>query len=163
MARFPHPWFVCGGWAIDLFVGEVTREHEDIELDILRADQASVRTHFAGRELYKSISGGWVSWGEGERLDLPIHQVLVRPLDAGPLDEPWEPVRGEIQFFLNDAEGGVWLCRRDERVTRPLREVSVRAASGIPIVAPEIQLLYKAKQLAIVHPGDAWLDALRPS
>jgi hypothetical protein len=34
MAGFPRPWFVSGGWAIDLFVGRVTREHEDLEVGL---------------------------------------------------------------------------------------------------------------------------------
>ena len=34
MTGFDRPWFVSGGWAIDLFVGRVTREHEDIEMGL---------------------------------------------------------------------------------------------------------------------------------
>ena len=185
---FPHPWSVCGGWAIDLWLGEETREHEDVEIGILRADQASVRSCFAGRDLFKSVESGWAPWLEGEWLALPIHQVLVRPPGAGPIEEPWEPIPGEIEFFLNDVEDGVWLCRRDERVTRPAGETTTRTASGVPVVVPEIQLLYKAKHhldkdehdfrqavgtltppqrawlreaLEIVHPGDPWLDSLQ--
>ncbi len=74
-----------------------------------------------GRDLFKSVESGWAPWAEGEWLALPIHQVLVRPSGAGPIEEPWEPIPGEIEFFLNDVEDGVWLCRRDERVTRPGR------------------------------------------
>jgi len=146
-----------------------------------------LQTYFARSDLFKSAEGGWAPWVAGEWLALPVHQVLVRPPDAGPIEEPWEPIPGEIQFFLNDVEDGTWLCRRDERVTRPVGEITARAASGVPIVAPEIQLLYKAKHhldkdehdfravvgllapeqrawlrdaLEIVHPDDAWLDSL---
>ena len=79
------------------------------------------------------------------------------------------------------------MCRRDPSVRRPVAEVSARSASGLPVVVPEIQLLYKAKHhlekdehdfraalprlspeqrewlrraLEIVHPGDPWLDHL---
>lgn len=31
MRNFPRPWFLAGGWALDWFVGRVTREHGDIE------------------------------------------------------------------------------------------------------------------------------------
>ena len=61
------------------------------------------------------------------------------------IEEPWDPIPGEIEFFLNDVEDGIWLCRRDERVTRPVAELTTRTAAGTPIVVPEIQLLYKAK------------------
>src|SRR5579875_1369419 len=31
MGSFSRPWFVSGGWTIDLFLGRTTREHEDLE------------------------------------------------------------------------------------------------------------------------------------
>ena len=124
---------------------EETREHEDVEIGIFRSDQASIGAYFEGRDLFKSLEAGWSPWHEGEWLALPIHQVLVRPLGAGPIEEPWDPIPGEIEFFLNDVEDGVWICRRDEQVRRPVEELTTRTAIGTPIVVPEIQLLYKAK------------------
>ena len=32
MAGFPRPWFFAGGWALDVWLGRVTRTHEDIEI-----------------------------------------------------------------------------------------------------------------------------------
>jgi Aminoglycoside-2''-adenylyltransferase len=32
------PWWIAGGWAIDLFLGRQTREHEDLDVLILRRD-----------------------------------------------------------------------------------------------------------------------------
>jgi Aminoglycoside-2''-adenylyltransferase len=186
MEGFPGPWFVCGGWAIDLFLDQVTREHDDLEIGILRADQDKLRDHFEGWGLYKSFEE-WLPWPAGESLELPIHQVLARPPASGPPSDPWEPSPEERQFFLNEVENGVWICRRDPRVTLPFSDVFMVSAAGIPIVAPEVQLLYKAKHhldkdqrdfervvaslsgrqrswlreaLEIVHPGDPWLEAL---
>ena len=45
MAGFRRPWFIAGGWAIDLFLGRVTREHADIEIAVLRTDQQFLRQH----------------------------------------------------------------------------------------------------------------------
>ena len=42
-AALDVPWWIAGGWAIDLFVGRQTREHEDIDILILRRDQHAVR------------------------------------------------------------------------------------------------------------------------
>jgi len=179
MKAFPQPWFVSGGWAIDLFVGRVTREHEDREVGIFRRDQGVLRTHLAGWSLSKAVStpdgGAYVPWEEGEWLELPIHQVLARRPDGDP---------PEFEFFLNDASGERWQCRRDPAITRPVGEISLRTDTGIPFLAPEIQLLFKAKghrpkdehdfhtardllsagqrewlkrALQIVHPGDPWL------
>ena len=146
-----------------------------------------MQSWFAGRDLFKALEDGWSPWDGGEWLALPVHQVLVRPVGAGPIEEPWDPIPGEIEFFLNDAEDGTWVSRRDERVTRPVDELTTRTASGTPVVVPEVQLLYKAKHhrdkdehdfrqalgvlapeqrhwlrkaLEIVHPDDPWLDSL---
>ena len=179
---------MSGGWAIDLFLGEVTREHEDLEISVFRHHQHALWEHFGGRRLFKvATAGQWDEWCEGEYLELPVHQVLARPPDGGPPADPWNPAADELQFFLNEVEGGIWLCRRDQRVTRHVREVAMRSESGLPIVAPEIQLLYKAahdvaknehdfqlvvgrlqgkqrawlhEALDLVHPGHAWLEAL---
>jgi Aminoglycoside-2''-adenylyltransferase len=32
------PWCIVGGWAIDLWLEEHTRPHEDIEISVLRED-----------------------------------------------------------------------------------------------------------------------------
>lgn len=34
MSSFDRTWFIAGGWAIDLLIGEETREHKDIEFAI---------------------------------------------------------------------------------------------------------------------------------
>jgi hypothetical protein len=142
-------------------------------------------SHLADGELFKLARPGlWDPWEDGKRLALPVHQVLARPPGTGPPPRDWEPRPDEIQVFLNDVEDGVWLCRRDNRVTRPASEVSITSAFGIPVIAPEIQLLYKARHhldkdehdfrltvgrlspgqrswlreaLEIAHPGDPWL------
>jgi hypothetical protein len=179
---------VCGGWAIDLYLDEVTRAHEDLEVGVLRREQEALRSHLAGWSLFKcERAGAWDPWHEGERLELPVHQVLARPPGSGPPPEPWEPEADELQFFLNEVDGDVWICRRDPRVTKPFEEIVAGTSSGLPAVVPEVQLLYKAKHhldkdeldfeatlgrlgtaqrvwlreaLEIVHPGDPWFSRL---
>ena len=168
-------------------MGEVTREHEDLEVGVLRAHQAALHDRYRDWNAYKvATPGEWDEWDREERLELPVHQVLFRPADS-PHPDPWEPSYDERQFFLNDAEHGIWTSRRDPRITLHLRQVAQRTADGIPIVAPEIQLLYKAKHagrkdehdfrlvvdsitgarrkwlrdaLELVHPGHRWIQAL---
>ena len=53
MAGFDRPWFLAGGWAIDLFVRRVTRAHADVEIAILREDQAPIRHYLEGWEFEK--------------------------------------------------------------------------------------------------------------
>src|SRR5438132_14268800 len=82
MSRFPQPWYVAGGWAIDLFVGRVTREHGDLEVAVFRRDQGALQAHMVGWTLFKvgrgSVEGQLVPWQAGERLELPIHQIVAQ-------------------------------------------------------------------------------------
>jgi hypothetical protein len=64
---------------------------------------------------------------------LPVFQVLVGP-------------RGddEFEFFLNEVHDGQWYFRRDPAISGPAQECIVTSPAGIPVLAPEIQLLYKS-------------------
>ena len=141
MDGFPGTWFVSGGWAIDLFLGVVTREHEDIEIGIYRPDQCLLRQHFRGfqfEKVFPSAQGGqWVSWQDQEVLHLPVHQIRVTRAAKESL---------ALEFLLNECDGGNWVSRRHPGLVRPLGQVFLQSSLGIPILAPEIQLLFKAKQ-----------------
>jgi hypothetical protein len=96
----------------------------------------------------------------------------------------------EFDLFLESTENEEWVFRRDQRVRRSFEDVSLLSASGIPILCPEIQLLYMAKSnepkneldfdnahdrlggqaaawlrdaLVLAHPGHRWLDRLATS
>jgi len=47
--------------------------------------------------------------------------------------------------MLEESSGGVWISRRDERIRRPITSIGLVTVRGIPYLAPEIQLFYKAK------------------
>ena len=63
MAGFPQPWWVAGGWALDLFLGRKTRPHADLEFSILAADRAPARVGSAAG------GAGGVAAGLGRELD----------------------------------------------------------------------------------------------
>jgi Aminoglycoside-2''-adenylyltransferase len=37
------PWWITGGWAIDLAVGHVTRDHSDVNVMMLERDEHALR------------------------------------------------------------------------------------------------------------------------
>lgn len=57
MEGFPAPGCVAGGWAVDLFLGKVTREHGDVDIAIFRDDQRAVHDHFRGWQVRKVVRG----------------------------------------------------------------------------------------------------------
>lgn len=175
---FPHRWWVAGGWAIDLFLDQKTREHQDIEVALLRRDQHAMREHLADWELYYVADHELHAWPEGERLELPIHEAWARRRG----DPRWR-----LELLLNECRDGKWLYRRDVRIKRPLEHVGLTTAAGLPVLAPEIVLLYKARHaepkdaadltavlpalddgrrrwlraaLDLVHPGHPWVSRL---
>ena len=137
MRGFGRGWFIAGGWAVDLYLGEVTRPHEDIEVAVFREDQAALREHLEGWSWRKVVAEGVLSeWPQGEALELPVHEVYG-------FNESAEP--GEIEFLLNESDERGWVFRRDGRIARPLERCGMVSAAGVPFLSPEIVLLYKSK------------------
>lgn len=130
------PWWIGGGYAIELEVGRAYREHADIDVGILRRDQAAARRLLAGWDCWAADPPGTLRhWPQGEILPPGVHDVWVREDPDG----PWR-----IQLMLDEADGQDWVYRRDPRIRRPLASFTV-AEDGFSRIAPEIQLLYKAK------------------
>ncbi len=139
-------WWVAGGWAIDLFLGRVTRSHHDVDIAILRRDQMAVQQHLAGWSLQwvEPRSGGqFRRWQPGEQLDWPVHEIHGTRTDGA-----------TIELLLNEAVDQVWHFRRDRRIERPLSRVGLTAAGGIPFLAPEVVLLYKAQENRVLDQAD---------
>ena len=126
------PWAVAGGWAMDLFLNSVTRSHADPELAVFGADQARLQSHLSGWDLRKVVDGRFEPWAAWEWLSLPVHEVHARSAD-------------KLEFLLNERDGDRWVFRRDPRVTLPLANAIVHVADGVPVLAPEVVLLFKAK------------------
>jgi hypothetical protein len=124
----PCPWGVAGGWAVDLFLDSVTREHQDIEVAIFREDQLLLQDYlsFRGWSLEHVRDGRFYPWLKGERLVLPVHEIWCR----------------------NERVTDAFVFRRDSRIRIPMHRTFVQSNNGIPILAPEIVLLYKSKRAA---------------
>ncbi|MFI6457498.1 nucleotidyltransferase domain-containing protein [Streptosporangium amethystogenes] len=130
------PWWIGGGYAIELEVGRAYREHGDIDVGILRRDQAMARRLLAGWDCWAADPPGTLRhWPRDEILPPGVHDVWVREDTGG----PWR-----IQLMFDEADGQDWVYRRDSRIRRPLASFTV-AEDGFSRIAPEIQLLYKAK------------------
>jgi hypothetical protein len=51
----------------------------------------------------------------------------------------------KLELMLDDAADNTWIYRRHPDVTMPLTTAIKRSTEGLPHLAPEIQLLYKAR------------------
>ncbi|WP_143231070.1 nucleotidyltransferase domain-containing protein [Actinosynnema sp. ALI-1.44] len=131
------PWWIAGGYAIESHVGHAFREHGDIDVMLLRRDQSAVQQALAGWEWWAADPPGELRpWRSGEVLPSAVHDIWCRPA----ADQPWR-----IQIILDESDGEDWVSRRDPRIRRPITTIGLRTTDGIPYLAPEIQLFYKAK------------------
>jgi hypothetical protein len=181
------PFYFSGGWAIDLHLGRVTREHHDIDTLVMRRDHLGLHKALKQFLLKKIIPhpdgmppnrGTIVEWPPGERIELPVHQInAYRANDSEPA----------FQVMLAESSDGEWIFRRNPEIRMPLARMGFHPLWGLPYLAPEIVLLFKAKHLeprdridfdsalpalsmdarrwlrdAIekTHPGHEWLNAL---
>ena len=142
----PCQWFICGGWAIDLFLGRVTRGHQDVDIAIARNDQFTVRDYLRRRgwNLEKAIGGALTPWADGEWLALPAHAVWCKNEEADP---------EFVELLLNEIDDDGFRFRRDQSVTLAPGRMSFTSSPGLPVLAPEIVLLYKSKSPE-VHDAD---------
>ena len=134
LAGFEKPWFVAGGWAVDLFLGRVTRGHKDIEIAVFRDDQLHVQQYLKEWELRKFIpegKGRFDPWEEGEWLELPMHEIRARNANNDP---------PELEILLNEASQGEWLFRRNLEIALPLPKLGLRSGDSIPYLCPQVVL-----------------------
>ncbi|MGV9847491.1 nucleotidyltransferase domain-containing protein [Streptomyces sp. NPDC003442] len=130
-------WWVAGGLAIELAVGHPIRSHDDIDVLLLRQDQLVAQQALAGWQWWCADPPGSLRpWMPDEVLSLGVHDIWCRP---GP-DHPWR-----IQVMLDESCGHEWVSRRDSQVRRPISTLGMTSAAGIPFLAPDVQLYYKAK------------------
>lgn len=130
------PWWIAGGYAIDLFVGRETRLHGDMDVLIRRDDQLEVQRYLSGWDLHKTQQPGLKPWPIGEFQDRPFDDIWCRRKE----DSPWQ-----FQLMLLDTDGDQWVFKRDPTIRGSIDSLGRRSSTGVLYMAPEIQLLYKAK------------------
>lgn len=136
-SRVTVPWWIAGGYAIEFAVGRQFREHADVDVLFLRRDQAAVQAALPSWEWWAADPPGTLRpWRPGEVLPRGVDDVWCRP---GP-SAPWR-----IQIMLDETEGDEWVSRRDPAVRRPVSELGGLTPTGIPYLAPEVQLYVKSR------------------
>jgi hypothetical protein len=129
------PWWVTGGWAIDLAVGQVTRPHDDVDVVLLERDEHALR-HLPGVSLQLVVGPDHQEqpWTAGRRM-------LAGP-DSVRVTSPRLPIPTQVLFAA--AVGTTWVYHRGRpTILRPLSAAG-QARYGIPYLAPEVVLTMKS-------------------
>jgi hypothetical protein len=150
-AGYDRPWWIAGGWAIEAFTG-VPREHGDVDPSIPRSDIGPLRRHLAGRlDVWEADSGTLRPLLDGDdEVTAECENLWLRPSGA----DPWE-----YDVILMHTTPTTWTFKRDARISRPLAEI-LWERDGIRYLAPEVQLLHKARALRSQDQAD--FDACAP-
>jgi GrpB-like predicted nucleotidyltransferase (UPF0157 family) len=132
---YDPPWYISSGWALDLFLGRVTRVHQDVDVVVARADQLALRAQMSGRgwEFVTPLEGKLEPWPLHTRLELP--RIQVHAHREGHF----------IDFLLTEMTTEVWRYRRKPEIIRRIEQAGRRTEAGIPYLAPELVLLFKSR------------------
>ena len=150
----------CGGYAIDLFLGQLTRRHGDVDVFAYWEDRDAVIKYMwsHGFEVYEMIGGGQAHkiTDVNNQMKLKRNIIAVDNCEFVSLnhtdninifDVDFLPVQQSkpnfIEFLFNDKTDTDFLYARDHRVKLNL-EKAVLYRNDIPYLAPEICLLYKS-------------------
>ncbi len=173
------PWCIVGGWALDLWHGHQTREHDDLEFAILRSDFSVFRRALKGVSFHTASDG----------------VVEYLPPDRNPTPEKWQVwCRDMVEncwradMMLEPGTPKEWVYRRAPGIVRSRVEMVDLTSDGIPYLKPAAVLLFKAKHrrakdeidfgnalpklaaserawlamcLHVVHPDHEWTTRLR--
>jgi hypothetical protein len=140
MGKYGYPWFIAGGWAIDLFIGEKTREHDDIEIGIYRKEQMKLFKYFEKQKKFyvdnkrNNVKHEKRQWNK-EYLRLPIHELYIEDKEIC------------IEVLLNEKDEGYWIYRRNNKIVHDENELILINNEKIPYLCPEIVLLYKTNEM----------------
>jgi hypothetical protein len=135
LAGITTPWCVAAGWALDLFRGTQTREHGDIEIAVPAARFPEVRDRFPGY-VFDAAGSGRIWENATAEVLAAVHQTWLR-----------DPASGDylLDVFREPHDSDTWICRHDETIRLPYRDIIHHTRDGIPYLVPELVLLFKAK------------------
>ncbi|NSZ61090.1 amino acid transporter (plasmid) [Agrobacterium tumefaciens] len=180
LGRADTDWYIVGGWALDLWHGEQTRAHEDLEFSVPACQAQGYRSVLSDLEFFTARDGKLDHLPRVEPLPEDVWQLWGADIGAG---------RWRVDMMVDRGSLDMWVYKRDPSLTLPRAKAIRATAGGIRYLAPHIVLLFKARHarekddqdfrnalprlestersalhrwLEALHPGHAWIQELRP-
>jgi hypothetical protein len=136
---FPGRWWITGGRALELHLGRSWRDHEDSDVSVLRQDVGGLTKTLAGWDLHVASAGTLSPWtGYVLHAGRSQNNIWCR---TGP-KAPWS-----LDVTIADGGAMSWIYRRDPTLQVEWQEAVLWDPRGIPYLAPELQLLFKSKDI----------------
>jgi hypothetical protein len=151
MSTYPAPWAICGGWAVDAWLGRTTRDHGDVDFCVW--DQRALFEHL--RDAWQmvahhpAVAGDDSSPWDGAPVGVPAHiHARLDNGDALPKSVSMAAEQGfKLDIQLNECSGEDWTMHSNPRIGMPLRDAVQECGWGVPAVVPEVLLFYKSNDL----------------
>lgn len=155
-------WYLCGGFAIDAYLGNITRKHKDIditvsfndmkeciqylkskgwEIDAPVGNQRLVPVEFALQHSELNFDNIWC-YKKGadfiitEKVDGPFKYMKFIDREQTKLDF--------IEVIFNKIENGIFYYQKNHDITLDIDSAFIKRGE-VSILAPEIVLLYKSR------------------
>ncbi|WEK56073.1 MAG: hypothetical protein P0Y55_08505 [Candidatus Cohnella colombiensis] len=133
MKSFYRPWYIAGGWTIDLAANEMTRTHKDMDICIFREDIPYVITYFNEWDIQVAIPG---------------EHRLVPFITLGDLDPPRYCLHmfkenEFLEILVTDRVENEVIFRKNRNIKLHIDEFS-KGTQLRPYINPAWQLLFKS-------------------
>jgi len=167
-------WAVCGGSAIDLFVGKHTRPHQDVDIAAFWEDRDHIIIFMldAGWRVFEACGGGRIH----ELFDVQNNEPIRRNLFCFPSNNSLcqlAPVGGDeyrfklgfteqidfnyVEFLFNERDNDFVYYSQHSSIMREISK-AIHSVNGLPVIAPEIALLYKSMYFSDQHSNECGAD-----
>ena len=149
MSRFGRTWALCGGWAVDAWLGHQTRDHLDVDVVVFHEDHQAIFQHLIDSTLIAhdpNVADDTDERWDGRSLDLPAH---VHGTSPGGL---------KFEFLLNERSEASWILHEEPLIALPVSSCFRPSAWAASTVVPEVLLFYKATAYLDVEDMDRMHD-----
>ena len=155
---------ICGGFALDLFLGYESRTHGDIDILAFWEDRETIITFMQSKGycVFEMLGGGKVHRITEIRMQEKLRKnifcctedcELVRLYDTEEQDVYWFDFQhtgltklNYIEFLFNEKTEDEFVYVRDSRIRRDFWK-AILEKDGIPYLAPELCLLFKSTDI----------------
>ncbi|MGZ9583700.1 nucleotidyltransferase domain-containing protein [Paenibacillus marinisediminis] len=154
-------WAICGGGAIDLYIGQDTRSHKDIDIAVYWEDRGTIITYMlsAGWRVFEACGGGIIQelFTNDSRENRNLFCFTISETRCH-----LEPIGGHnyrftfaneeqhdfnyVEFLFNRRDHDDFYYSRNENVKRSLEKATV-VRHGHRLLSPEMVLLNKSTYL----------------
>jgi len=167
------PYYICGGFALEMFAGKSMRSHSDLDISIFHENKRDVVALLQnnGWNVYKRVFepgsiGGLtpIADANDDKLDniwtlwaIKPGSHLIPKLRDGETDLYDFEILADaqtnfnfIEIVLDHKEGNNFVCGKSKNVVREL-DKAILYNDGVPYMSPELVLFLKSPQVYTTH------------